>query len=90
MRGQPARHQVRGHLEINEMSQTKGDQGQAIQNPRNAHAIVADDESEASPVPVSSEPGIEDPGCCRHHRGLGARPPGVDCGRDENEGHSQN
>jgi hypothetical protein len=68
------------------MSQAKGDQGQAVEHPRDAYAIVAGGEAEVPSVSVSSEPGIEHPGCCRHHRGLAPCPPDVHGGQDENEG----
>ena len=71
------------------MSKAKGDQGQAVEHPRDAKAIVAGGEAEVPPVPVRGEPDIEHLGCCRHDRGLAARPPNVHGRRDENERHSQ-
>src|SRR5262249_45648824 len=89
MRWQPGRHQVCGHLEIDEMSQSKWNQGQTVEHPRDSYAAVGRCEAEVPPVPVSREPGIEDPSCCRHYRGLTACPPDVHSERDENARHSQ-
>jgi hypothetical protein len=68
----PARHQRGGLFEVGEMGQAEGDQGQAVEHPRDAHALVAGGETEALPVPVRCEPGIQYPGACHYHCGLTA------------------
>ena len=71
------------------MSQAKGDQGQAVKHPRDAHAIVAGGETEALSVPVSREPGIKHPGAATMTAVLQAGPPRIHGGREEDVGHSQ-
>ena len=70
------------------MSQAEGDQSQAIEYPCDSQAIIADGEAEVPPVPVSSEPGVEHPDCCRHHRCLATSPPDVHGGGGEEDRHS--
>ena len=56
------------------MGHAEGDQGQAVEHPRDAQTSVAGGETEALPVPVSGEPGIQYPGGRHHHRGLAGCP----------------
>jgi len=59
------------------MGQAERDQCQAVKHPRDLHAIVADGETEALPVPINREPGIKNPGARDHDRGLAGGPPKI-------------
>src|SRR5205823_3512820 len=50
---QPARHQRNGLFEIGEMGYAEGNQGQAVEHPRDAQTLVAGGETEALPVLVT-------------------------------------
>src|SRR5437899_236243 len=72
---QPDRHQRNGLFEIGEMGYAEGNQGQAVEHPRDAQTLVAGGETEALPVLVTGEPGVQNPGARHHHRGVTAGPP---------------
>jgi len=71
------------------MGQAEGDQGQAVEHPGDAQAVFAGDETQTTPVPLSSEPDIQYPGARRHHRDLTGWPPKIHSGREEDAWHSQ-
>ncbi len=61
----------------------------ARQYPRDAHTLVAGGETEALPVPVRGEPGIQYPGARQHHSGLtAAKPRTFHSRRVDDAGHS--
>jgi hypothetical protein len=79
-----------GILEIEEMGYAERDQGQAVEHPRDAQPLVAGGEAEAPPVPVTGEPGVQNPGARRHHRGVTTAPPGIqDRGSAEDVRHPE-
>src|SRR5262249_43902997 len=61
-------------VEIEEMGQAEGDQGHAVERPRDAQAPVAGGETEALFVTFTGEPDIQYPGGRHHHRGRSAAP----------------
>jgi len=67
---QPARHQLGGRFELDELGQAEGDQCQAVEYPGDAQAVFASDDTQAPPVPLSGEPDIQYPGARRHHGDL--------------------
>ena len=72
------------------MGQAEGDQGQAVEHPRDAQALVAGGETEALPVPVTGEPGVQNPGGRHHHRSRHRRPTRQQSvGREEEVRHSK-
>src|SRR6185436_16751626 len=67
------------------MCEAEGEQGQAVQYPRDAQTLVAGGETEALPAPVTGEPGIQNPGGRRHHQGVTAAPPRIQHSRSTEE-----
>src|SRR5947209_10252638 len=89
MSRQPARDQRGSRAEVEEVGQAEGDQAQAKEHSPNAHALLADDETNTSPIPVAGEPGVEDPGARNHHRGLRGCPPRTYAELAEHRGHPE-
>src|SRR5262249_56628370 len=75
--------------EIEEMSKAEEDQRHAVEHSRDAEAFFFRGETEALPVPVSSEPCIQDPGTRHHLRSLKAGPENSERGREDDVGHSE-
>src|SRR5260370_16729482 len=86
---QPTRHHRSGSLDIGEMSYAEGDQGQAVERPRDAQTLVAGGKTEALFVPVAGAPDVQNPGGCYHHRSLTGCPSSLHPGIEEDLGHIQ-